>query len=74
MSDYTSAAKTLASNPFHAPSRHGGQEPSESQRADKIQYSEENEQPRVQDQNAFNSERPLNDQPTQSGECGGSYN
>lgn len=68
MSDFNSTAKALANNPSHVPSRHGGREPSESQRANKIQYSEEDE-PRAQGQNAFDSERALNDQPTQSGKC-----
>ncbi|KAI9461950.1 hypothetical protein BJY52DRAFT_1257918, partial [Lactarius psammicola] len=64
MSDSSSFAKTaVASNP---PQAHGGQEPSESQRLEKSQYVEEVD-PRAQGQNAFNSERPLNVQPTQSG-------
>lgn len=63
MSDFSPAA---TSNPSQAPS---GQEPSENQRVDKIQYAEE-DQHRAQGQNAFNSERPLNVQPTQNGKCG----
>lgn len=72
MSDFSSSAKALASSPFQAPSGHGGQEPSESRHADKTQYSEEDE-PRAQGQNAFNSEKAANVQPTQSGKCGGSF-
>jgi hypothetical protein len=62
MSDSNPAA---TSNPSQAPR---GQESSESQRVDNIQYNEE--EPKVQGQNAFNSERPLNVQPAQSGKCG----
>ncbi|KAF8269600.1 hypothetical protein EI94DRAFT_1799016 [Lactarius quietus] len=58
MSDLTSATKANIGR--------GGQEPSESQRVDKIQYAEDDE-PKAQGQNAFNSERPLNVLPTQSG-------
>jgi hypothetical protein len=66
MSDFSSTAKAAAtSNPSQAPR---GQEPSGSQRVDKIQYNEE--EPKVRGENAFNSERPLNVQPAQSGKCG----
>ena len=61
MSDFTKAA-----DPSQAPR---DQEPSESQRVDKIPYNEE-EEPILRGQNAFNSERPLNVKPTQSGKCG----
>ena len=61
MSDFTTAA-----DPSQAPR---DQDPSESQRVDKIPYNEE-EEPMLQGQNAFNSERPLNVKPTQSGKCG----
>ena len=64
MSDFTKAAVTK--DPSQAPR---DQEPSESQRVDKIPYNEE-EEPMLQGQNAFNSERPLNVKPTQSGKCG----
>ena len=62
MSDFTKAAVTK--DPSQAPR---DQEPSESQRVDKVPYREE-EEPMAQ--NAFNSERPLNVKPTQSGKCG----
>jgi hypothetical protein len=68
MSDFSSAAKTIVRNPPQAPSGRGDQEPSESQRLDQSRYVEEDE-PGAQGQNAFNSERPLNVQPTQSGWC-----
>lgn len=67
MSSISSASEaTTTNNPPQAPTGHGGQELSESQRVDKIQYPKEDE-PRLQGQNAFNSERPLNVQPTQAG-------
>jgi len=73
MADFSSFAKTAtASNPPQAPDGRTGQEPSKSQRLDQSQYVEEVD-PGAQGQNAFNSERPLNVQPTQSGGCGGSF-
>ncbi|KAH8976731.1 hypothetical protein EDB92DRAFT_1132130 [Lactarius akahatsu] len=69
MSDFSSFAKTSTSSNPPQPQASGGrtgQEPSESQRLDQSQYVEEVE-PEAQGQNAFNSERPLNVQPTQSG-------
>ena len=59
---------TTTNNLPRAPTGHGDQELSESQRVDKVQYPKEDE-PRLQPegQNAFNSERPLNVQPTQAG-------
>ncbi|KAH9044867.1 hypothetical protein EDB84DRAFT_803146 [Lactarius hengduanensis] len=66
MSDFSSFAKTAnASNPSQASGDRTGQEPSESQRLES-QYIEEVD-PGAQGQNAFNSERPLDVQPTQSG-------
>ncbi|KAH9003678.1 hypothetical protein EDB86DRAFT_2845944 [Lactarius hatsudake] len=66
MSDFSSFAKTTnASNPSQASRGRTGQEPSESHQT-QSQYIEEVE-PGAQGQNAFNSERPLDVQPTQSG-------
>ena len=65
MADFSAAANTIASDPPQAPDSRIGQEPSEYQRLDRSQ-----DELRAQGQNAFNSERPLNVQPTQDGRCG----